>query len=131
MSFKAFQAELAIEVDVIKTEEWKPAWERSALAEIGPDIRFVQVRCHRRCHGAAHPFIEISENDTRAAQVLVDDNALLKELTSLFSLFEEPCSEMHIEDVQRIVVEANIRAQASAALTASCTDVIVLVALYW
>jgi hypothetical protein len=130
MSLKAFQAKLAIEVDVIKTEKRKPAWKRAALAEIGPDVRFVQVRSHRGCHGAAHPFVEIAENDTRAAQVLVNDDTFLKELASLFSLFEKPRSEMNVKDMQRIVVEANIRAQASATLATSGTDVIVLMTLY-
>jgi hypothetical protein len=37
---------------------------------------------------------------------------------------------MNVKDMQRIVVEANIRAQASATLAPSGTDVIVLMTLY-
>jgi hypothetical protein len=130
MSLKAFQTEPAIKVNVIQTEERKSPWKRAELSEVGSDIRFVQVWRHGGCYRAAHPLIEISENDTRALQVLIEDNALLKKLASLFPLLEESCAEMNVEHVQRIVVEANIGAQAPAAFPPSGTDVIVLMSLY-
>src|SRR5262245_58023077 len=62
---------------------------------------------------------------------VVYNDPLVDEFASLFALFKKSGSEMNVEYVQRRVIEPDVGAQTAAALTASRTDVVVLITLDW
>jgi putative phosphoribosyl transferase len=126
---QAFQTQGSVEVNVIEAENGKRSRIGARPFEITPDIGFVEMRGHRRCHRTAKPFIKIPKNDTRPAQFLVRDDPLVHEFARLLALLKEACPEMNVENVQYLLGESDIGPQAASPLPSTGADVVVLMAL--
>jgi len=130
VSCEALQSQITVEVDVIEAEDRKPSGESSGFLQMATDVRLVEMLGQRMRHRASQPFIKVSEDNSRPVQFFIHDNPFIEELASLFALFEESRSEVDVEDMKRLLVEADVGSKAAAPFSSSSADVVVLVALY-
>jgi len=130
MAVQALQSQHLIEVDVIQRKDGKPSGERPKSSEVSTHIGFVEVRDHSWSYRTPKPFIEVAQNDPGTMQFLIRDDPAIDQLARLLALFEEPGSKVNIENVEDVLVEADVSPQAASPLASAGADVVVLMALY-
>jgi hypothetical protein len=129
MAVETFQVERAFEIDVVQAKDREPTRKRAGSPEIAPNVRLIEMGCQRGCHGTAQPLIEVAKDDSRPAQLATRHDPLVDESPYLPPLLKESRAEMHIENVERVAAELNVRSQASPRLSTAGTDVVIPVTL--
>ena len=122
---QTFELECRVEVDMVQSEDRQHPGIGSRPVQMAPDIGVLEVRFESSSHCATHPLVEIAEDDTRPAQLVMTDDPFFEQPPCLLTMFHESRSKMHIEDMQRRSVDLNIGSQAASPLAAGFCDVIV------
>lgn len=131
VTVEALQVERPFEVNIIQPKHGERARKRAGPPEITANVRLGEMPCQRGSHGTAQPFIEVTEHDSRTAQLPVRHDFFVDEPVSLPALFEESRTEVDVEDVKRAAGELNVCSQATPGLPAAGADVVIPMTLDW
>src|SRR5262249_6419167 len=86
-------------VDVIKVEEWKEAWIRASALEVILKIDAFQLRAEECRREAAHPLVEVADDNLGAGHVPLGHDACYS--AGLVQAFENRGAEMDVVDMQQ------------------------------